>query len=291
MVGQIEAYMEGERARGVYRRREIEYPVDYIMNVSVRRAQAGSGYVAKEIADWAERKFGVEMPLEEVQEISYDKFRQRLLELSEEYNNGALRREVEAAVGECGWGLADKMKLCQWAYKRFEMSLEAEELNEENAREIIESGGREFLRSELTELERYVLLQIYDSTWKDHLYAMDHLKSSVGLRGYAERDPRLEYKREGFRMFQQMLSSIRDKVTDIIFKAQLDSRESMRSVWNISATSHAEYERFQAQQEAAQAPDQKPKTIKLEKPKVGRNAPCPCGSGKKYKKCCGKNVT
>ena len=91
-------------------------------------------------------------------------------------------------------------------------------------------------------------------------------------------------------MFQQMLSNIRDKVTDIIFKAQLGSKNEMRSVWNISAASHADYERFQAQQEAAQAPQgQKPKTIKLEKPKVGRNEPCPCGSGKKYKKCCGRS--
>ena len=262
------------------------------MNVAARRAQAASGYVAKEIVDWAKRKFGVEMAIEEVQELSYDKTRKRLLELSESYNDGEMGREVAEALGRCGWGEGDKMQLCQWAYKRFELRVEPEELNEENARAIIERGAREFLRSELTALERYVLLQIYDVTWKDHLYAMDHLKSSIGLRGFAERDPRLEYKREGFRMFEQMLSSIRDKVTDIIFKAQLAGAAQMRSVWNISATSHAEYERFAAQQQAAQQPqEQKPKTIKLERPKVGRNAPCPCGSGKKYKKCCGRNVS
>ena len=112
------------------------------------------------------------------------------------------------------------------------------------------------------------------------------------LRGFAEKDPKIEYKREGFRMFQEMLSNIRDKVTDIIFKARLESGESMRSVWNVSASSHSKYAQFQAQQEAAQGPqgEQKVKTIKLEKPKVGRNEPCPCGSGKKYKKCCGRNA-
>ena len=167
-----------------------------------------------------------------------------------------------------------------------------EELEPGNAPEVIRHGARQFLRQELTELEKYVLLQIYDATWKDHLYAMDHLKGSVGLRGFAEKDPKIEYKREGFRMFQEMLSNIRDKVTDIIFKAQLESGAELRNVWNISGASHTEYSQFQAQQEAAQAPqgEKVVKTIKLEKPKVGRNDPCPCGSGKKYKKCCGRNA-
>ena len=91
-------------------------------------------------------------------------------------------------------------------------------------------------------------------------------------------------------MFQEMLSNIREKVTDIIFKAQLEGGQAMRNVWNISSASHADYERFQAQQQAAQAPQGEAavvKPIKLDKPKVGRNEPCPCGSGKKYKKCCG----
>ncbi len=175
--------------------------------------------------------------------------------------------------------------------QRFNLSLTPEELTAEDARETIAHRARQFLRDELTQLERYVLLQIYDSSWKDHLYAMDQLKGSVGLRGFAEKDPKLEYKREGYRMFQEMLSGIREKVTDMIFKARLEAGQEMRSVWNISNTMHADYERFQAQQQAAQQPQgeaQVTKTIKLEKPKVGRNDPCPCGSGKKYKKCCGR---
>ena len=155
---------------------------------------------------------------------------------------------------------------------------------------MIEHGARRFLRSELTELERYVLLQIYDITWKDHLYAMDHLKSGIGLRGFAEKDPKIEYKKEGFRMFEEMLSNIRNKVTDIIFKVEMGQSEDRQSVWNISAAQHAGLEQFSAQHEAGQAaqPEQKVKTIKLDKPKVGRNDPCPCGSGKKYKKCHGR---
>jgi preprotein translocase subunit SecA len=233
-----------ERAREAYRRREIEYPVDFILNMSLRHQQAGSSYAAGVIVDWAKDKYGEEMSLDEVRQLSYDKLRQKLLGLSELRNVGDISEEA-----------------------------------------------RQRLRSELTELEKYVLLQIYDLTWKDHLYAMDHLKGSIGLRGFAEKDPKIEYKREGYRMFQDMLGNIRDKVTDMIFKAQLSSGQETRSVWNIASTDHSEYSQFEAQQAAGQMPQgqQVVKTIKLEKPKVGRNDACPCGSGKKYKKCCGKN--
>ena len=151
------------------------------------------------------------------------------------------------------------------------------------------------MRSELSDLEKYVLLQVYDSTWKDHLYSMDHLKSSIWTRSFAEKDPKTEYKREGFRMFNEMLESIEDRVTDIIFKVHLEAGVRARSVWNVSQTAHDEVGQFamaERQRAAAQAPqgEAKVKQIKLAKPKVGRNEPCPCGSGKKYKKCCGKNV-
>ncbi|MBN1764093.1 MAG: SEC-C domain-containing protein [Sedimentisphaerales bacterium] len=286
---QIDEFLLNQ-ARKAYRRREIEYPVDFILNVALRQQQQGSRYAAEEVVDWAKRKFNIDLSIEEVQTSSFDKIRKRLLDLSASYNDGELEQEIDSRLDQCRWDEPDKESLVQWARDRFDVTLHPDEMEEENTRDIIQNGAHQFLRRELTELERYVLLQIYDSTWKDHLYAMDHLKGSVGLRGYAEKDPRMEYKREGFRMFQEMLSTIRDKVTDIIFKAKLAGSAEMRSVWNISSTMHNEYSQFEAQQEAAQRPqaEAKPATIKLEKPKVGRNEPCPCGSGKKYKKCCGR---
>jgi len=286
---QIEEYLL-QSARKAYRRREIEYPVDFILGMAMRREQAGSGFAAKEIIDWVQQKYRTELSIEEVQNLSYDKIHKRLVDLSESFNNGQLDAEIDEALQQCRWDDTAKEQLARWTAERYELNITPDQLDEQNARETIYHGAREFLRRELTDLERYVLLQIYDATWKDHLYAMDHLKGSVGLRGFAEKDPKIEYKREGYRMFQEMLSNIRDKVTDIIFKAQLESEQSLRSVWNISASSHTEYAQFQAQQQAAQAPQGEKivKTIRLEKPKVGRNDPCPCGSGKKYKKCCGR---
>jgi preprotein translocase subunit SecA len=122
---------------------------------------------------------------------------------------------------------------------------------------------------------------------------MDHLKEGIGLRAMAEQDPKTEYKREGFRLFEEMLETIEDRVTDIIFKVRLEAGARTRSVWNVSNVSHDEVGQFalaERQRAAAQAPqgEARVKQIVLDKPKVGRNDPCPCGSGKKYKKCCGK---
>jgi preprotein translocase subunit SecA len=138
-------------------------------------------------------------------------------------------------------------------------------------------------------------VQVYDSTWKDHLYAMDHMKESIHFRAFAEKDPKIEYKREGFRMFQEMLDNIEDRVTDIIFKVRLEGGARARSVWQVSRVAHDEVGQFamaERQRAAAQAPqgETKVKQIVLEKPKVGRNDPCPCGSGKKYKKCHGRGA-
>ena len=195
--------------------------------------------------------------------------------------------------------LSEKVKhlntaeLVNWANERFDASLKEEELRDDQAKEKLAEVAREFMRSELTELEKYVLIQVYDSAWKDHLYAMDHLRSSIWTRSFAEKDPKTEYKREGYRMFNEMLESIEDRVTDIIFRVRLEAGARARSVWNVSQTTHDEVGQFamaERQRAAAQAPQGqvKVKQIKLSGPKVGRNDPCPCGSGKKYKKCCGR---
>jgi preprotein translocase subunit SecA len=122
---------------------------------------------------------------------------------------------------------------------------------------------------------------------------MDHLKSSIWMQSLAQKDPKIEYKREGFREFENMLDSIEDKVTDTIFKVRLEAGTQRRNVYQVSSTEHNRVDQFAAaekQRAAAQAPqaERKVKQIKRKTPKVGRNDPCPCGSGKKYKKCCGK---
>lgn len=279
-----------EETAAKYRRREIEYPVEFAMNM-VYGPQGANVYAFEALADWANKKYNADLSVERIQNTKPKHLHRQLLELSERFNNGELEREVDSKISSL-----DTNGLVNWANERFGVSLSEEELGEEEERkERLAEVGREFLRSELRDLERYVLIQVYDSTWKDHLYTMDHLKDSIWMRSMAEKDPKVEYKREGHRMFQEMLGTIEDRVTDIIFKVRLEAGTRARSVWNVSQTAHDEVGQFamaEQQRAAAQAPqgEVKVKQIRLEGPKVGRNDPCPCGSGKKYKRCCGKNV-
>jgi preprotein translocase subunit SecA len=131
------------------------------------------------------------------------------------------------------------------------------------------------------EICRFFLLDSLDRNWKEHLLAMDHLREGIGLRGYGQKDPKQEYKREGFAMFQDTLQRINEHtfraLTRLRIKAEVDEEEFKHEDTTKKAKLHGSGD--------AQA---KPSTVKREAPKVGRNDPCPCGSGKKYKKCCGR---
>ena len=274
-----------------YNRREIEYPVEFAMNMAFGQ-QGTNVYGLDALAQWAKKKYDLVLSAETLQNTHPREIHKQLLEQSQLWNDSKLAEVVTMEMqGKTG------QELAEWAKARFGAELKAETLNEpKQAQELLLKAGRDFLRRELTDLERYVLLQIYDSAWKDHLYTMDHMKESIMLRAYAEKDPKIEYKHEGHRMFNEMLESIEDRVTNIIFRVRLEAGQQNRSIYNVSQTKHDEVNQFemtQRQRAAAQAPqgEQKVKTIKHEQPKVGRNDPCSCGSGKKYKKCCGRNAS
>ena len=273
-----------------YQQRQIEYPVEFAMNM-VFSSEGVNVYGFDAMAEWANKKYNASLSAEKLQHTKPQAIHDQLLELSKSYSNGRLLEEIEAKLSQT----SDPGQLAAWAKDRFEADLEPDRLADTaQATEEITAAGVSFLRKELTDLEKYVLLQIYDSTWKDHLYSMDHLKESIFLRAFAEKDPKVEYKHEGFRMFTEMLETIQDRVTSTIFKVRLVPGAQRRNVWNVSGAEHEEVDQFsmtQRQRAAAAAPqgERKVKQIKLEQPKVGRNEPCPCGSGKKYKKCCGKN--
>ncbi len=288
-ASQIRKFL-GEKAAAKYKQREIEYPVEFAMNM-VYGPQGTNVYAFESLAKWAKKKYNADFSIEQIQNTKPRVLHKQLLELSESFNNGQLEQELDNNIARL-----NTAELASWANQRFEASLSEDDLaGEAQRKDKLSEAAKEFLRAELSELEKYVLLQIYDSCWKDHLYSMDHLKSNVWMRSFAEKDPKTEYKREGFRMFNEMLETIEDRVTDIIFKVHLEAGARARSIWRVSQTAHDEVGHFamaEQQRAAAQAPqgEQKVKQIRLEQPKVGRNDPCPCGSGKKYKKCCGKNT-
>ena len=152
----------------------------------------------------------------------------------------------------------------------------AKELYEERNVTLGESG------IDMREFERVALLGAVDERWMDHIDAMDHFRDGIGLRAYAHRDPVVEYKIEGFEMFEEMISLIREDTLTALFKAQVRQREPERR--QIVDPSEMQFQGSDAAAASEHAP------VKREGKKVGRNDPCPCGSGRKYKQCCGKSA-
>jgi preprotein translocase subunit SecA len=134
------------------------------------------------------------------------------------------------------------------------------------------------------EIERHIVLEVLDIFWRRHLLNMDHLREGIGLRGYGQKNPKLEYKREGFAMFNDMMDSI--------------YTESIKRLFSVQVVTEEAVEKFEKKEQKKEAEVQKNTTAPVEKeptkrttPKVGRNDDCPCGSGKKFKRCCmGKGI-
>jgi preprotein translocase subunit SecA len=140
----------------------------------------------------------------------------------------------------------------------------------------------EFTPAVMRMVERQILLITLDSLWKDHLLSMDHLKEGIGLRGYGQKNPLREYQREGFEMFLATITRMKELSLERLFKIQIQREEDVERISN--------KERKQRMQLGRGPSAEKPSTFKRQGKKVGRNDPCPCGSGKKFKHCCGANA-
>ena len=148
-------------------------------------------------------------------------------------------------------------------------------------------------------IEKQVMLQILDQRWKEHLATMDHLRQGIHLRAYAQKQPKQEYKREAFELFQELLQVIKRDVVRVLSRAQIERPDSVEEVERRRREEQAKRMRFTHQEagvmngdadvaEAAPAQAAKPETFVRQERKVGRNEACPCGSGKKYKHCHGR---
>jgi len=161
----------------------------------------------------------------------------------------------------------------------------------ERLREAVEAKYREkrerIGEEQMDELERTIMLQVVDGSWKDHLLGLDHLKEGIGLRGYGQRNPLDEYKRESYELFQAMKERIEDTVIQRVYRFEPVSQEQMEEMLRKRRQAMAERSRFRFSAPPKTGAPPVPKTVVREGEKVGRNDPCPCGSGKKYKKCCG----
>jgi preprotein translocase subunit SecA len=197
--------------------------------------------------------------------------------LSPDWDWQGINERLQGIIGTIPeWGDADKQDLdyAKFVDKLLEIARQAYGEQEEKI-------GVEGMRY----LERVIFLQMVDTYWKEHLLNMDHLKEGIGLRGYGQKNPLNEYKREGFEMFANMIETIKQQALTTLFRVQIASEEDVdREAMEKRKRQQAEMRLSRGRQEE----EQKQQPLQREGEKIGRNDPCPCGSGKKYKKCCGR---
>lgn len=204
--------------------------------------------------------------------------------------------------------------LAAWFKQKFGLAIDLNKIEEKTrqnvedflikkATEVYESKESTIGKDQMEKIAQILLLEKIDTKWKDHLYAMDHLRSGIGLRGYAQVDPKIEYKREALGMFEGMNLAIRDEVTDLVFKLQLGEEAEKKDIWHPDHYVHQEVSGLNTVQQSPVAVaaghientmpeehvEQKIEPIKVSV-KIGRNQPCPCGSGRKFKQCCGRTM-
>lgn len=208
-----------KQAQDRYLKREIEYPVDYAMDVTkqmmgqgLAMAPVAMGYLVK----WANTRYEVGWTADRVRTMGPMKIREQLIAASEKFvNSGELEKAVQAAVAQPNDDSLEKHLLERY---EIEMPESMRRLKDQERADAIRAKVEGALRSELVYFERTLLLDILDDVWRNHLYEMDKLRDGINFRVYSQQDPRIEYKREGSRMFREMQQTIRDRVTDRIFK-------------------------------------------------------------------------
>ena len=172
---------------------------------------------------------------------------------------------------------------------RFRDGLNRERLKElllQRAKDVYQKKEEEFGEATLRYLEKVIMLQSVDYHWKDHLLAIDQLKEGIGLRGYGQKDPRIEYQKEAYQMFLEMLERIKKNTVEKLFAVQIAKEEEVKEMKAERKQTFILSRGEAAQSAGGETEDGKGVTVRREGKKVGRNDPCPCGSGKKYKKCC-----
>lgn len=299
-----------ERAEQAYDVREAEYPV---LAAMYRFGGKSQSLDRDGLIEWASRRFGVQLSAEDLKSKQREEIRQQFIGYSREANRHAseiaqeARDRVErlfdsasvdhATLGAAAGSNGKLDDLATWLRGQTDFDVDTEELAKLDRTEAVRAVDRaveDRYRPEMRRMERQLLLQILDQGWKEHLLAMDHLKSSVGLRGYAQVDPKVEYKREGMRMFETMWGSIGAYVTDLVFKMEQLNEDFVSNTWADATAKHesasslsetASEQSADPSDPSQSTSDDKPEPIRNRDEKVGRNDPCPCGSGKKYKQC------
>jgi preprotein translocase subunit SecA len=281
-----------------------------LYHFSTRDASGHRRYDRDALVSWASQRFGVQLDhkdiknklREEVHELLLSASRsnqRRANELLQEaagkldqfWHDASHHRPVSGAASSNG--AVENIR--NWLRENVGLDMPADEIDHLGPDDLsarVFQAVEDRYRPEIRRMERQLLLELLDSAWKDHLLSMDHLRDSIGLVGYAQKDPKVEYKREGMRMFDEMWKSLGEQVTDLVFRMERLDESFVGSTWAQATARHDEAvstsDIARQQQDAIDntRSEQKPEPIRNRGARVGRNDPCPCGSGRKFKNCC-----
>jgi preprotein translocase subunit SecA len=332
--GDLNDYLE-KRVRAAYRQKDVEFPVRVAMqNFMSEKPQAGGQrYDRDGLFRWAAQRLGTVLAVksggpealgdpagffnvafkaieaegfteEFIRTEPRSKLREKLLAIAPQAVPAADVDEIDAKVAEAFSGAKraeaeDAKELTEWAKAELGLTLDPAKfagMSPEEARDTLLNAYDQKYRAEMHSVERGLVLEQLDSAWKSHLLVMDNLRSGVGLRGYAQEDPKIVYKREGMKEFDTMWEGVRDRVTEAVFRMEeMGDEEAQQALWAgarethqaaISAMQAREAQQTEAEMQTNTGSEgKKAEPIRNIGQKVGRNDPCPCGSGKKYKNC------
>lgn len=309
------------RAADAYEHRENEYPALTGISKFTRQTEGEVHLDREGLVGWVNRRFGRYMHVDDVG-LTRDDLKAQLIgysqsaagpaaEMQKLADEKVLEMFADASAGVSVAVAADHEQaiheLASWMLEELDHTIAIEDLSRMSQDQLtlaMTGAVDEKFYPEMRRMERQLLLNIVDDAWKGHLLTMDHLRSSVQLKSYAQMDPKVEYKREGMRLFDQMWSSIGERVTDLIFRMESLRDEFIRSTYIEGTARHEDAQRnvggpsgsvgdaTAAANAAASSSsvggetDARPEQVRMAGPRIGRNDPCPCGSGKKFKSCC-----
>jgi len=294
------------RVRERYHEREIRFPVLVGMNKYLGGQQSDR----EGLVQWANDRFRTQLTMDQLKEKERPQVAELLIERSRAaYPSTEAFEKLQPALA-AAFDQADEhvsrngalSHITSLLRDQFKIQIdpkELEPLTPAAAQRYCLQKIDDAYRPELGRAERFLLLEMLDHAWKEHLYYMDHLRSGIGLVGYAQQDPKVEYKREGMKAFEQMWDRIAEQSTSAVFRLEAESSpEFLESLWSEATAEHVasrpaveEYQTSGPGDESGAGQEGKAvDPIRNFDAKVGRNDPCPCGSGKKYKKCHGADA-
>ena len=295
--------------REKYDQKELSFPVSVGMHNFLSGDGAQNERAHRErLARWSNTRFASQFDPETFSEYASARIHEELLQAAQHFLSqrpapDIVIQQLDELLGNANPDAPVPARtaeqIADWLSSSvlFTSAVSTEHLQQLNPKQIhteVRQAVDQRFRPELRQTERSILLEFVDTAWKEHLYFMGHLRQGIGFVGYAQKDPRTEYKREGRRAFLAMWERISEQVTQTIFRVEHESPAFVGSLWKVTATEHdlapPVADPVDSLETNAPEAGEEGRTIQPivnKENKVGRNDPCPCGSGKKYKKCCG----